>query len=155
MVHHFGRFTHVAALSTMPLAVASGAALANGTRTQPNNVDPDTGTCTSIGTQIVFYYGVSSGNCTSPHWNGGGNYKLCTDAPGSHAGNTYDARFRHDRTFQSDETIREIVPYFNSPRLCSTAFGTSSDSSYHTDAAWPYISGAGGGANGYSRGEAQ
>lgn len=151
MTLHLDRKWRVAGLAMTLALAASGTAFADGTAAAP----PDTGTCTPIGTQIVFYYGRSSGNCTSPHWSGGGPYKLCADAPGSNAGNNFDAKFRHDRSLFPDETIRELMPYFNSPRRCSSAFGTDSGSSYHTDAAWPYVNGAGDGANGYSRGEGQ
>jgi len=130
----------VLATSATMLIVSAGAAFA------------DTGTFVSQAGQVVFYYGISGGHGTSKHWGGGFTDKFCQDAPGATSFNTFVGQYLRDRTLQADDVIKSRMSAYAEGKYTSASFSTSGSSNYHTDVGWSYVSSAGSGANGYSRG---
>lgn len=136
---HTSRLARVGLLAMLLVAATAGAAWAG------------TGTYVRQNGQIVFYYGVSSGQGESYSFDGYGTARLCADAPGAKQHVMFNARFQHERRFQLDETLKDLFLYYDDSAYTSGSFSTSSSARYHTDATWNYAAGASQAANGYSR----
>jgi hypothetical protein len=125
----------------MALAVAGGAGVAYA----------DTGTFVRGSCSLVFYYGISAGNAESNNCSGARTVKLCADAPGATATNTFAAELWQNRTAQPD-IRRSWTPQlaYRAAAHCQAPVSLV-NASHHVTVGWSYASGAGPNANGYGR----
>lgn len=88
---------------------------------------------------IVFYIG-TSGSQDGIDFTNRGNARLCADGPGS-APQTFQTRYRQNRSLQPDTTRANLGPSYANPRQCTTYFSTNGET-YHLDINWAAASGA-------------